>query len=446
MTPQVQGAQSRALAARVVDAVLNDGCNLDAALDTQDIHALSERDRALVHALAYGTLRTQLRNRAVLDRLARKPFRRRDHMLLALLSTGLHALTDARTPDYAVVSATVAAAADLGLTAQRGFVNALLRRYLREQASLLQAVADLAEARWNHPQWLIDCLRNDWPDSWPSVLSANNAQAPMWLRVNLQQCSRDDYLVELQSAGLAATAPFPELSAAVQLETPVPVTQLPGFMDGACSVQDAASQLAAIWLAPETGMRVLDACAAPGGKAGHILEVAPDAFLFALDSSERRLTKVHENLNRLKLTATVQTGDAAAPDAWWDGNAFERILLDAPCSATGVIRRHPDIRFLRRPADIEKFAMQQRALLQSLWPLLRPGGRLLYATCSVLRAENEAVISDFLATTATARECLLPAIFPDSMMPRAAHGRQLLPGSGDTDGFYYALMERVAGD
>ena len=436
---------ARVVAATAVDAVLNKGRNLDDALTGAGIDKTNEADRAMGRALVFGTLRTQLRNQRVLDLLADRPFRRRDSLIAALISTGLYALADARRPDYAIVSTTVDAAAGLGKPHMRGVVNAILRRYLREQDSVLAEADEHMDAHWLHPDWLIERVRADWPDDWEALLDAGSRQAPMWLRVNLQRTDRDTWMEQLSASGAAKAATHPELDAALVLDQAVGVTQLPGFLSGQVSVQDAASQFAAPLLHAKPGMRVLDACAAPGGKATHILECCPDiAELVAVDQSLPRLERMQENLDRLGLRATITRGDAANPEGWWDGDPFDRILLDAPCSATGVIRRHPDIAFLRRPDDIQALATQQEMLLEQLWPLLKPGGRLLYSTCSVLREENDAVVTRMLSRTADAEVLdLVRAGGPKSALP-AVCGLQLLPGvgDGDTDGFYYALMAR----
>ncbi|MEE4185353.1 MAG: 16S rRNA (cytosine(967)-C(5))-methyltransferase RsmB [Gammaproteobacteria bacterium] len=435
------GGVARARAAELVDAVLTHGRNLDAAFAAADLQTLSERDRAFVKALSFGTLRVHARNERLLEQLLQRPLRRRDSVIHALLSVGLHALIDLEVADYATVSATVAATADLQRPKLRGLVNAVLRRFLREAPALLAATAVYPDARWQHPEWFIDAVQTDWPEHWQTILTAANQPPPMWLRINLRQGSRADWLAQWAALGEQASAPPVPRSAAL-LAAPAAVTRLPGFATGACSVQDAAAQLAAELLAPADGMRVLDACAAPGGKTGHLLEYA-EVALTAVDSSPQRLARVRDNLQRLGLQAEVRTGDVCEPDGWWDGERFDRILLDAPCSATGVIRRHPDIRFLRRPSDIVEFAGRQAEMLVRLWPLLRAGGRLLYATCSIMRAENEAVVRGFLAAHSDAREVPLAARIPPEWQGSAGCGVQLLPGSGDTDGFYYALIERV---
>lgn len=463
------GAPVRALAAQVVHRVAERGENLDAALAAVLEPALPARDQARVQALAYGSLRWHHLHRALIARLLHRPLRPRDRILESLLSVGLYQLREPRQPGYATVSATVAAARLLGQPRAAGMINALLRGFQRDGATLLAAVATASEeARWSHPQWLIDALRTDWPAHYQAILAAGVQAPPMWLRVNQARTSSAAWCA-LPGAPTASAA-LPALPAAVRLKAPTDVQLLPGFADGLVSVQDAAAQLAAPLLDAAPGMRVLDACAAPGGKTAHLLESTGGRLaLTALDSDARRLVRVRETLARLGLAAEVIAGDATQPAGWWDGQPYDRILLDAPCSGTGVIRRHPDIKLLRRPGDIAALVERQRAMLVALWPLLRPGGRLLYASCSLLRAENDRLLAGFLAATpdATAGESPLPEQL-GAFRPAGAPGWYLLPGRGaadgpgpdpddgldhvavagdgcggrDTDGFYYGLIER----
>ena len=451
MNAVTSGAFPRVVAARAVDQVLTQGRNLDVALANSGLEKLTDRDKPLATALAYGAVRTHLRNRCIIDELATRPFRNRDQIIIALLSVGLFALLESRRPDYAVVSSTVAAVSQLGRPQLKGVVNAILRRFLRERDSLMEKIDSNPVAHWQHPEWLIETIRTDWPNDWQYILEAGNRQAPMWLRLNLNLSTRPAWAENF--AGSVARMPV-EVPTAVMLTEPVPVSELPGFATGVCSVQDVASQLAAIFLRPTAGMRVLDACSAPGGKALHILEACPDvAELVALDESPERLLRVQENFARANQQATIVCGDAAEPATWFSGRLFDRILVDAPCSATGVLRRHPDIRFLRRPGDIAELTRKQEGLLQALWPLLAPGGRILYATCSVLRAENDVVIRRFLSVTDDANELPLEVRGAETDGIEAlaplqsailAHGFQLLPGRMDNDGFYYALIEKQA--
>jgi 16S rRNA (cytosine967-C5)-methyltransferase len=328
------------------------------------------------------------------------------------------------------VSATVNAAALLGVRRAGGLVNAVLRRFQREREELERAAQGVPEARFAHPNWLIEALRADHPDDWAAILDANNAAPPLWLRVNLARTTRADYLRKLAAAGLDATAAA-DIDSAVLLAQPVGVESLPGFATGEVSVQDLSAQRVAPLLELAPGQRVLDACAAPGGKTGLILEaVAGRAEVWAVDRDAERIGLVRENLDRLGLAAELVTADATAPGDWWDGRPFDRILIDAPCSATGVIRRHPDIKVLRRPGDVERAAALQARLLRGLWPLLAPGGRLVYATCSVLRRENGEQIDAFRTEE--------PAIEPAEGVAQL----QLKPEEAAGDGFYYAWLKK----
>jgi len=433
------GAGVRAEAAKAVYAVVTGGRSLDAVLAEHERH-LSPDDRPLLRMLCFGTLRHHFRLRSDLGKLLDRPLKARDAVIESLLTIGLFQLTDTRIPDHAAVSATVEAARLLRRPKYAGLINAILRNFLRQDR---QEAGD-AESRFNHPAWLIDRLREDWPGEWQAILEANNDRAPMWLRVNRSRSSIRDYLDRLGQADEGHRL-LPGFDAAIRLAQPVPVTELPGFAEGDASVQDAAAQLAAPWLLQHGGTRILDACAAPGGKTGHLLELAsPGSAVTAIDLDPERLTAIHDNLQRLGLDATVLAADASNPEEWWDGEPFDRILLDAPCSASGVIRRHPDIKLLRRASDIEALAARQKALLEALWPLLEACGRLLYVSCSVLAAENEAVIGDFLARHDDAREDrVLPNNNIRDLMVAKECGFQVLPGSQGLDGFYFACLERM---
>jgi 16S rRNA (cytosine967-C5)-methyltransferase len=441
MSRDRQGARLRAAAAEVVDAVVTSGRSLDAALAAHDSRVAKE-DRALLRLLCYGTLRHHWRLQSWIAQLLERPLKRKDSIINALLAIGLYQLTDTRIPDHAVVSQTVEASRLLRRPKLAGLLNAVLRRFLRED--MASSAPDNAEAIHDHPQWLIDAIENDWPAQSAAILAANNSRAPMWLRVDVSRTTAAEYVQRLQQAGLAAEA-FSAIDSAVKLAEPVSVDELPGFSEGLVSVQDAAAQLAAPWLLKETSRRVLDACAAPGGKSGHLLELGGAGIdLTCLDSDAKRLQAVGENLSRLGRSATLACADASTPQTWWDGEAFDAILLDAPCSATGVIRRHPDIKLLRRASDIASLAGLQRSLLDNLWPLLAPGGRMLYVTCSVLAAENDAVVGSFIEATADAGEddALQNNNIRD-VMQRKTYGFQVLPGTANMDGFYYACLERA---
>ncbi len=422
------GAEVRAAAARLVARVLVERVSADDALEAEAGVAL--RDRSLLGALVFGALRWHHRLEWQAARLLTKPLKRDQTELGALLRIGLLQLQELRIPPHAAVSATVDAAALLGLRSAAGLVNAVLRRFQRERTQLETDLQAVPEARFSHPAWLIDALRSDWPDDWARILDANNAAAPMWLRVNLRRTTRAAYLETLSAAGIAADAAA-DVATAVRLAAPQPVESLPGFAAGEVSVQDICAQRAAPLLELAAGQRVLDACAAPGGKTGHILEACADlAEVWAVDRDGARLTRVADNLRRLELTARLVKGDATAPAHWWDGRPFDRILLDAPCSAVGVIRRHPDIKVLRRPEDVDGAVALQAKLLRALWPLLAPGGLLVYATCTVLRRENDERIAAFRG----AELALEPA-------GGAAIWRNL-PGEADGDGFYYAGLRK----
>ena len=424
-------------AARAVHAVLT-GTSLRAALAGVD-DGSARRGRVLVAELAYGTLRHWGTLDALVRRLAAP--RTAEPLLGTLLGVALYQLDHTRAPAFAVVDRAVDAAAALARPGAKPWVNALLRRYLRERTELAAAVRDDPVARWSYPRWWIDRVRADYPAQWDAILAAGNARPPLSLRVNLRTGTVAALLEQLVAAGVPAVAAGAQ---GVIVDPPVPVTELPGFDEGAFAVQDLGAQLAAPLLGATDGMRVLDACAAPGGKTSHILERAA-VDLTALDSDAARLARVRENLARLRLGdrgAEVVAGDAGAPAAWWDGRPYDRILADVPCSASGVARRHPDGKWLRREADVAAFCREQDRLLDALWPLVSGGGKLLYATCSVFAAENEARVAAFAARTPDAlRETLT---FPAG----ALHiGGQLLPSSEgavhNQDGFFYALLRKA---
>jgi 16S rRNA (cytosine967-C5)-methyltransferase len=426
VTRQGAGARLRAVAAEVDAAVVGRGESLDRAL--APVEFPDRRDTALLHAICYAALRWHHRLAWQVGQLLERPLKRKDIELAALLRVGLVQLQVLRIPDHAAVDATVAAASELGLRRATGLVNAVLRRFLRERERLDAAMAGDREALASHPAWLLDLIAEDWPDRAEAIITANNTAAPMWLRVNVARVDPAAYARELQAAGIAAE-PLRDRPSAIKLEEPCAATSLPGFAQGLVSVQDAAAQLAAPALGARPGHRVLDACAAPGGKAAHVLELCPDvAELVALDIDPVRLERVVETFARLNLAAEVKCGDAARPQGWWDGRPFERILLDAPCSALGVIRRHPDIKVLRRPGDIAAVAERQGQMLRALWPLLASGGRLLYVTCTFTRTENQRQIGAFLDAT------------PDAELSKPEIPAQVLPGEANMDGFYYACL------
>jgi len=436
LTPFSASAAVRADAARVVARVMA-GRTLDDALAAADTAALTTQNRSLLKALAYGVVREHTLLATLTARLLDKPLDKAPEVH-ALLLCGLQQLRSMRMPAHAAVAETVNAVGLLGAHWARGLVNAVLRRYQRERRALEDALPTDPAVRLSHPAWLVDAVRRDWPRVWRQVLLDNNAQAPLTLRVNRRRLTAVEYLArELPGAGLSGHA-VPVAPQALVLDAAVPVDELPGFAEGLVSVQDAAAQLAVELLEPGPGLRVLDACAAPGGKAAHLLERA-DCEVLALDVDPQRAARIEQTLARLQLAATVRVGDAREPKAWWDGRPFDRILVDAPCSGTGVIRRHPDIKWLRRPADVPRMARTQRELLHALWPLLAPGGVLVYAVCSVLAAEGDEVVRAFLENGPGAKAASIDAAWGEARR----HGRRLPPG-GDFDGFYFAKLRKTA--
>jgi 16S rRNA (cytosine967-C5)-methyltransferase len=381
--------------------------------------------------LTYGTLRRYGRVQAIVRELSHRG--RGDAIVDALLWCSLYALESGRHAHYAVVDQAVRACAALERWSAKGYVNALLRGYLRERALLETRIQADPEALYQHPHWWIELLRQAYPAQWTAVLEAGNAHPPMSLRVNRRRSSVDEYERKLRSAGLLSHRIADE---GLLLERPVPVERLPGFDDGQVSVQDAGAQRAARCLELACGQRVLDACAAPGGKAGHILESA-DVELTALEADATRCARLEQNLARLGLAARVAHADCTRPHEWWDGLPFDRVLADVPCSGSGVVRRHPDIKWLRRRADVAAFAARQASMLEALWQVLRPDGKLLYATCSVFSQENDAVIDTFVARQRAAGTRAVRVALADGAAPQG------LPDAV-RDGFYYALIHKQA--
>jgi 16S rRNA (cytosine967-C5)-methyltransferase len=391
-----------------------------------------------VKELGYGTLRWHPRLAAFLARLLEQPLKGSDLDVEALLLLGLYQLIYMRVPDHAAVRETVEACRTLKKGWAAGLVNGVLRRFLRERAALEAAIADDPAARYAHPLWFIDELRRDWPHHWEEMLAAGNERPPLTLRVNRARNPRDAFLGQLAAAGLAARA-CRHSPDGVVLDKPLDVAALPGFAAGQCSVQDEAAQLAAGLLDVSPGQRVLDACAAPGGKACHLLEWHPGLALTLVERDSFRARRIHENLERLGLHADVRVADACEPLGWWDGVPFDRILLDAPCSASGVVRRHPDAKLRHRPDQLEAAASLQKRLLDALWPLLMPRGKLVYATCSVFRRENAAQLEGFLAAHGDAEALPLDDV---GWGVRSGAGRQILSGEDGMDGFYYACLQK----
>lgn len=425
----------RAAAAQALAAVLGQGRSLNQSLPDY-APQVAPRDKGLLQELCFGCARWQPRLQIIADALMDKPLKPKDMDIHALLLVGLYQLMFTRIPDHAAIGSCVEASKKLKKPWASRLLNGVLRNFQRQRAQFETELADLPGYRYSHPDWLIGKLAKAWPDNWQALLDANNDHPPMTLRVNQRKLSREQYLEKLQFAAIDARATT-HSPVGITLATPQDPQLLPGFATGEVSVQDEAAQLAADLLDLAPGQRVLDACCAPGGKTCHILERETAlASITGLDVESKRLTRVRENLARLGLKAELVAADAGESDAWWNGEPFDRILLDAPCSATGVIRRHPDIKLLRRPADIAKLAALQLHLLKSLWMTLAPGGLLVYATCSVMPQENEQVIAKFLAETDDAKHRIIAANW-GSARPL---GRQLFPQTDGHDGFYYACL------
>jgi 16S rRNA (cytosine967-C5)-methyltransferase len=425
----------RAVAAKVIQNVVGSGVPLNDALLQNSGSLSNPTDQPLVQELSYGVLRWWFRLQEIAGALLQKPLQPKDLDVFCLLLVGLYQLQYTRIPPHAAVSETVAAVRQLKKRWADKLLNAVLRRQLRET---IDDDTFSEQAKYAHPAWLLRKLQTAWPERWVAITTANNQRPPMSLRINRQKTSREEYLDQLMQRGMSATlaesAPL-----GIILEQAVAVEKLPGFAQGLVSVQDIAAQLAAPLLQVATGHRVLDVCAAPGGKTAHIMEITPSvAELVALDIDSQRLQRVGENLQRLQLDARLICGDAARPAAWWDGVEFDRILLDAPCSATGVIRRHPDIKMLRQARDVTRICALQKQILEAVWPLLKPGGMLLYATCSILPEENEAQMAWFVERNHNA--CYQSIDAPWGQ--QRPLGRQIFPGEQNMDGFYYARITK----
>lgn len=433
-------SSARGVAHTLLTGVLRDGRSLGASQRQRLDSRLDAREKAFAQELVFGTLRHLPRLEAWLAQVAARPPRDADIRALALL--GLYQLGFTRVPSHAAVSTSVELARTIGKSWASGFVNAVLRRFDAER-NAIERLELAAPARLAHPAWLLAEFERAWPDAWESVARANLERPPMTLRINSLRTSRRRYLDILSSNGVQARATRYSAQG-ITLKSPCAVESLPGFGDGLVSVQDEAAQLAATLLDASSGNHVLDACAAPGGKTGHVLELSAGGVeVVALDHDPRRIRDLRHTLTRLGLAAHVRLGDAGDPDTWWDGQPFDRILLDAPCSGTGVIRRRPDIKVLRRPEDIDVMANRQSAMLHALWPLLVRGGRLLYATCSVLPRENTSIIGSFLTDHADAAVVRIGATRMGAAWGRpAGHGRQILPGDDAMDGFFYAALAK----
>ncbi len=429
---------ARAIAAQAVRQVIQDGRSLSEAL----LHCQKSDDIGLVKELGFGVLRWYFRLNLIAKTLLSHPLKEKDSDVHALVLIGLYQILFMRVPDHAAVAETVNACRDLKKPWASKLINAVLRRFLREQEQLLTNLSTNEIYQTAHPVWLLGKLKKAWPEHWQAIIEENNQHPPLTLRINQSQTTTPEFFQQLDQAEIGYQD-LVQNTVSVILDKPLPVEKIPRFAQGHVSVQDASAQLAAPLLQLKKGQRVLDACAAPGGKTAHILEIQPDlAELFALDIDETRLEKIKDNLDRLKLNQAITQlicADAGHPTTWWDKKPFDRILLDAPCSASGVIRRHPDIKLLRQPDDVKKLPPVQLGLLTALWPCLKPGGLLLYATCSVFPAENTGVIASFLNANKDAQE---QAININGAIT-CQYGTQILP-SKHYDGFYYCLLRKDA--
>ena len=413
------------------------GHSLDQVLSAPS--KMTERDLAFVAELSYGLCRWYRQLDTLISSYLTKPLRRKDADVHRIMLLGAYQLLYSRIPAHAILSTSVELTRSIGKSWAAKLVNGILRRLQRDLPIDPTSFYSDPGMCYAQPEWLMSAIQQAWPKHWQAIVHALQQRAPMTLRLNLRRLLMADYLDRLQQAGFQGST-IPAVPCAVTLDQPQPVTQIPGFSKGLVSVQDAGAQLAAHLLDVQPGQRILDACAAPGGKTGHILESADNIHLTAVDNQAARLTQVQDNLQRLGLKAQLNTQDASQPPAVWHDQPFDRILLDVPCSATGVIRRHPDIRLLRRASDIPALVNRQAALLDAIWPCLKPGGKLLYVTCSILPAENQDQMTHFLQHHPDAMALPLP----DSWGHACFVGRQILPGEHDMDGFFYALLIKTS--
>lgn len=437
--PANSPSHSRYIALKMCLNVIEDGRSLSQVLPEGLAQFSDRRERSFTQNLVFGTLRWQLRLEAIRDSLLKKKMKAKDEDINQLILLGLYQILYMETPEHAAVGATVEVVQRLKKPWAKGVINGVLRNFLREKEAICTEVDLKPSQKYAHPQWLFKAMRKAYPDNWEQVLSANNQIAPLTLRCNTLYQNRDELLQKLNNEGVMARI-HPYCEQGIILEETTDITQLPTFDEGGFSVQDAAAQQAAQILKPQAGERILDACAAPGGKTTHLLEYSQaKADILALEKDPMRMERLAENLYRLDLECDYQVGDAAEPQDWWDKHAFDKILLDAPCSATGIIRRHPDIKWHRTAEDIDALVTTQQDILQALWPILKPGGRLLYATCSVLPQENGLQMEHFLSQTADATLIPIESNWGiDAQLP----GKQILPGDEGMDGFYYCLIQK----
>lgn len=426
----------RALAAQVLTPLLRNQGSLNTQFSAVEKRC-PEKDRGLLRELCYGSMRFYPQLNAILKVLQNRPFKYKDMEIRALALIGLYQLIHTRIPGHAAINESVEASKQLNKQGAGKLINAILRRFQREQAEIEQSLQSDDSYRFNHPEWMIAKLKNNWPDHWQQILDANNQQAPLTLRVNQRATNRDDYQQQLSQ--VVESEPTPYSPHGLRLAESVNVEMLPGYKVGAFSVQDEAAQLSAQLLDLKPDQRVLDACAAPGGKLCHILETEPKLqSVDAVELEEKRCQRIRENLQRLRVKANLIIADASK-QAWWDGDLYDRILLDAPCSATGVIRRNPDIKYLRKGEDIHEISTLQSAILENCWSMLKPGGKLLYATCSIFPQENERLVGRFVTQNTDAKHIKIEAEWG----LEREYGRQLFPQENGHDGFYYALLQKT---
>ncbi|ENF6042904.1 16S rRNA (cytosine(967)-C(5))-methyltransferase RsmB [Citrobacter amalonaticus] len=419
----------RSMAAQAVEQVVEQGHSLSNVLPPLQ-QKVSDKDKALLQELCFGVLRTLSQLDWLINKLMSRPMTGKQRTVHYLIMVGFYQLLHTRIPPHAALAETVEGAVAIKRPQLKGLINGVLRQFQRQQEVLLAEFAS-SDARFLHPGWLLKRLQKAYPTQWEAIIDANNQRPPMWLRVNRIHHTRDNWLALLENAGMKGFT-HPDYPNAIRLETAAPVHTLPGFDEGWVTVQDASAQGCVAFLAPQNGEHILDLCAAPGGKTTHILEAAPEANVLAVDVDEQRLSRVYDNLKRLGMKATVKQGDGRFPAQWCGEQQFDRILLDAPCSATGVIRRHPDIKWLRRDRDITELAKLQAEILDAVWPHLKSGGTLVYATCSVLPEENSQQVHAFLQRTTD-------AMLSETGTPEMP-GLQNLPGAEDGDGFFYAKL------
>lgn len=429
---------ARLIASQVIEQSVENKMTLSLALNNNDLFKNAGKEKALIQEMSYGTFRWYIQLEHILNQLLDKKIKKKDSQLKYLILIGLYQLRFMRIPPHAVVSETVNTCKKINMLWAKGLVNAILRRYIRESEQVDTALEKDESIKTSHPKWLIDQLKQDWPEHWQRILEVNNQKPPMYLRVNKKHQNRKAYLSKLDEAGLKGTA-TPHSDNGVLLESATDVQQLPGFNEGDVSVQELAAQLSVGLLDLKSGYSVLDACAAPGGKSAHILETETDLkLLTCVEKEANRTERLVETLQRLKLNAEIKTSDINDLDNWWGNEKFDRILLDAPCSATGVIRRHPDIKCLRTKEEVDNIKTLQKELLNTLWQTLKSDGLLLYVTCSILKQENMHVIENFINNN---DDCELKPIKAEWGLD-TGYGRQILTGQDNMDGFFYACLKK----